>query len=132
MRTAIDSSVLWCILKQEFDAQLWQGKLEQAAEEGGLCLCPVVFSEISPGSTSAPAVLEVLRRLGIDYDPILPEAAWLAGKIFLDYRRAGGERSTMVPDFLIAAHAQVQCDRLAAIDRGYLRKYFTGLKLISL
>jgi predicted nucleic acid-binding protein len=35
-----------------------------------------------------------------------------------------------VPDFFIAAHAQIQCDRLAAIDRGYLRRYFPRLKIL--
>jgi hypothetical protein len=46
------------------------------------------------------------------------------------YRREGGPRQHLIPDFLIAAHAQVQCNRLAAIDRGYLRRYFPKLKLL--
>lgn len=132
MKTAIDSSVLWCILKDEPDASRWQQILERAVDEGSLCICPVVFAEIAPGSESAGAMLDVLRRLGIDYDAISPQAAWMAGKVFLEYRRAGGTRQAMIPDFLIASHAQVQCTRLAATDRGYLQRYFTGLKLISL
>ncbi len=101
-------------------------------DDGSLWICPVVFAEIAPGSESAGAMVGVLRRLGMDYDAISPEAAWMAGKVFLEYRQAGGTRQTMIPDFLIASHAQVQCTRLAAIDCGYLRRYFTGLKLISL
>ena len=132
MKTAIDSSVLWCILKDEPDASRWQQILERAVNDGPLCLCPVVLAEIAPGNESAGAMLGVLRRLGIDHDAISPEAAWMAGKVFLEYRQAGGTRQTMIPDFMIASHAQVQCTRLAATDRGYLRRYFTGLKLISL
>jgi predicted nucleic acid-binding protein len=120
------------ILKEEAGAQRWQAKLEQAAQEGSLCVCPVVFAEISPGCDSATDLLGVLRRLGIDYDPISPEAAWIAGQVFLNYRKLGGSRETLIPDFLIAAHAQTQCDRLAATDRGYLRRYFANLKLLTM
>lgn len=50
------------------------------------------------------------------------EAAFLAGETFKAYRKAGGPHQHLVPDFLIAAHAQIRADRLAATDRGYLRK----------
>jgi len=55
---------------------------------------------------------------------------YLAGDTFKRYRQAGGPRQQLVPDFLIAAHAQIQSNRLAAIDRGYLRQWFRGLKVL--
>ena len=64
-------------------------------------------------------------------DAITPEAAFLAGQTFVRYRRDGGPREHLIPDFIIAAHATVQADRLAAVDRGYLRSYFPGLKILS-
>ncbi|MEJ2083888.1 MAG: type II toxin-antitoxin system VapC family toxin [Acidobacteriota bacterium] len=63
-------------------------------------------------------------------DPIQAEAGWLAGQNFLVCHRAGGPREPLIPDFLIAAPAQVQPDRLAALDRGYYRTCFPDLILL--
>ena len=131
MRTAIDASVIWCIRKREPGFEEWQGILEQAARSGQLCMCPITFSEISPGHSDAASVLRDLSLLAIVYDEISPKAAFVAGEIHLRYRREGGPRHHLIPDFLIAAHAQAQCTHLAAIDRGYLRRYFPKLKLLS-
>jgi len=131
LKTAVDTSVLLAIQEKEPGYELWQEALQDAAEAGQLCICPVVFAELSPGSSSSVRLLEQLELLAIAYENFSPESAHLAGFIHWKYRREGGPREHLVPDFLIAAHAQVQCDRLAAIDRGYLRRYFPKLRLLS-
>lgn len=50
---------------------------------------------------------------------------------FRRYRQAGGPRQHLIPDFIIAAHAVTQAGRLAAADRGYLRRWFPGLVLLQ-
>lgn len=131
MRTAVDSSVLWAVLNEEPDAGDWVVALQKAADLGSLLICPVVFAEMTPSAGSAAELLAILGRLGVSYDPFLPESAFLAGLTFKQYRREGGPRTHLIPDFLIAAHAQVQADRLAAKDRGYFRRYFPSLKLMT-
>ncbi|CAN5807235.1 type II toxin-antitoxin system VapC family toxin [soil metagenome] len=131
MRTAVDSSVLLCILRQQPGWEQWRATLTRAAEEGGLVLCPVVFAECSAGFAHAKEAQAKLDSLCLVYDAFSPECAYLAGQIFLRYRREGGPRQHLIPDFLIAAHASTQADRLAAIDRGFLRTYFPALPLLA-
>ncbi len=129
MITALDSSVLWAIIKKEPGYIPWVEVLLKAASEGPLIISPVAFAELSPTTADAASLTSFLEQLSISYDPISPAAAHLAGLTFKRYRQAGGPRQHLVPDFLIAAHAQTQANRLAAIDRGYLRKWFPALRL---
>ena len=132
MRTAVDTSVLLAVVEKEPGHEKWERLLHQAAKEGGLCVCPVVFAELSPGSPSAVHLQKQLAMLAIEYDDFSPESAHHAGVIFWKYRQAGGPREHLLPDFLVAAHAQIQCGRLAAIDRGYFRRYFPKLRILQL
>lgn len=130
MRTAVDSSVLILIQRRQSGWEPWRDALTRAATEGPLLLCPIVFSECSTGFPSAEIALRQFESIQMHYDAITPAAAYLAGQSFLRYRREGGPRQQLIPDFLIAAHASAQADRLAAVDRGYLRRYFPSLALL--
>lgn len=131
MRTAIDSSVVILLLRRQPGWEQWQRLLDKAASEGTLHVSSVVFAECSPGFQSHDDALNAFSSVHIHYDPLSPEAAHLAGQTYIHYRREGGPRRQMIPDFLIAAHAAIQADRFAAIDRGYLRRYFPKLSLLS-
>jgi len=128
---ALDSSALLCIFNNEPGADAWVEALVGARRQGPLIVCEVVYAELAPAFPEQGELQAVLNHLGARFDPIQSEAAWLAGSTFKTYRRAGGPRQHLIPDFLIAAHAQVQADQLAATDRGYLRKYFPDLPLLQ-
>ena len=131
MRTALDSSILILLCRKQAGWEIWRDRLQAASEEGQLLISPVAFAEYSVAYPSLEFALADIYRLNVIYDPVEPEAAYLAGRIFLRYRREGGPRLHLLPDFLIAAHAALQAERLAAIDRGYLRMYFPDLKLLA-
>jgi predicted nucleic acid-binding protein len=130
MDTAVDSSVLWSVFKSEPDAEDWLRVLQRCAGEGALVVCEVVVAEVSPLFESAQILCGRFESLGVTVAPSRLNAWFLAGQTFKSYRANGGPREHMIPDFLIAAHAQTQAQRLAARDRGYLRRYFPQLELV--
>lgn len=131
MITAVDSSVLLAIFNAEPGAERWMETLIKARHEGRLVICGIVYAEIAAGFVDQSSLNQNLEILGISLLEINSESAWEAGKVFRLYRKNGGPREHLIPDFLIAAHAQTQANRLAAIDRGYLRPWFKDLTLLN-
>lgn len=129
--TAVDSSILICIAKGEALAEACVGLLARTRAEGPAVICDVVAAEFFSVLPDETRFARTLGSLGLDFSPIELPAAVLAGRIHREYRRRGGPREHLVPDFLIAAHAATQANRLAALDRGYLRNYFPRLQVLS-
>lgn len=131
MKTALDSSVIWLLLKQQSGWEAWREALSNAALEGQLLMCPITFAECSMGFPNWQSALDAFQMLQISFDPLLPDTAHLAGTVFTSYRKRGGPREHLIPDFIIGAHALCQADRLAAVDRGFYRSYFNELAILS-
>lgn len=131
MITAVDSSVLFALFNKESGWEKWNTLLRGSLGSGPLLVCPVVFAEVSMGFASDEICLHALQSLGIEFSEFTPHSAWLAGRVFHRYPQEGGPRTHLVPDFLIAAHAATQAERLAATDRGYLRRDFPELELLA-
>ena len=64
-------------------------------------------------------------------EPLPYEAAFLAGKVFLQYRRRGGQPDLPLPDFYIGAHAAVANLRILTRDQRRFRTYFPTVELIA-
>lgn len=131
MTTAVDTSVLIAIAKGEARAAAWTELLAGARSEGDVVVCDVVAAEFFALLLDEAAFQRSLDGLGLGFSPTSLESARLAGRIFRTYRSEGGPREHLVPDFLIGAHAQRQADRIAAVDRGYLRRYFPRLRILK-
>jgi len=80
---------------------------------------------MSSEDVDAAIPAEFVRREALPW-----EAAFLAGKCFLRYRRAGGSRRSPLPDFYIGAHAAVRGIPLLTRDAARYRTYFPRLELL--
>ena len=131
MKTAVDSSVLFDIVKGAPGASAAQAALEAALAHGGLCVCAVVVAELGRYFPSEKILLEFLQACQIDHDPMSMDSALEAARIMRGYARNKGPRERTAPDFLIGAHAIKQADALLTIDAGFFRHYFEGLDIIA-
>lgn len=91
----------------------------------------VIYSEISIGFARIEELEEVLAEGGIAMHPIPKEALFLAGKVFLQYRRAKGNKRSPLPDFYIGAHAAVAGMALLTRDVARFQSYFPSVDVIS-
>lgn len=130
--TLVDSNVLLDILTEDGTWLEWSSNaLVAAAEAGPLFINPIIYAEVSIRFSLIEDLDDALpptdyRRLALPW-----ESGFLAGKVFLDYRRNKGTRSTTLPDFFIGAHAAVAGLRLLTRDTARYRSYFPTVQLIA-
>lgn len=130
--TLVDSNVLLDILTEDRVWGDWSADaLADAAEAGPLYINPIVYSEVSIRFTTVEALEEALPPQDYRREPIPWPAAFLAGKVFLDYRRNKGTKATTLPDFFIGAHAAIAGLDLLTRDVGRYRTYFPTVTLIA-
>lgn len=91
---------------------------------------PIVFSELCAGMETPEQVLALLRRLGISEQPMSHESLFLAAKAFIKYRRRGGQKTGVLPDFYIGAQAAVHDWPLISRDKGRYTSYFPTVQVI--
>lgn len=128
----VDSNVLLDVLE---DDQQWYGwsseQLARCADNSVLVINPIIYSEVSMGFERVEDLEDALPPSEFVRQPLPWEAAFLAGKCYLAYRRSGGIRRSPLPDFFIGAHALVSGMELLTRDAARYRTYFPRLRLIA-
>lgn len=130
--TLVDSNVLLDVLT---DDAVWGGwsasALGAAARSGPLVVNPLVFAEVSCAFASLEAVRDAVDESTFVRAALPYEAAFLAGRAFLAYRRRGGARRSPMPDFYVGAHAAVADLRLLTRDAARYRTCFPTVEVVS-
>jgi predicted nucleic acid-binding protein len=108
-----------------------KGQLEAAALRDRLAISPIVYAELSAGFTTIEQVEKVLGLADIAVADMPRPALFLAGQVFKSYRRRGGIRTSVFPDFFIGAHAAVLAAPLITRDASRYGSYFPTVQLIA-
>ncbi len=129
--TFVDSSVLLDVFTEDERWLEWsEAALGEALAAGPLVINSVVLAEIAPRFSAIEAMEATLPpRLLVEELPAA--AAFLAGHAHANYRRAGGERTQILADFLIGAHAAVTHRPLLTRDPRRVSQYLPGVELIA-
>lgn len=95
----VDSSVILDVLTEDPAWGAWSSEtLARCADEAELIINPLIYAEISVGFQRIEELEEVVSVDWFRREDLPWEAAFLAGKSFLDYRRRGGARRSPLPD----------------------------------
>jgi predicted nucleic acid-binding protein len=128
----VDSNVILDIAYEDPQWRGWsEAAVEEAAEHAVLVINPIIYAEVSIGYVHVEHVEAVMPVSRFRRETLPYEAAFLAGKSFLTYRRHGGVRRSPLPDFYIGAHAAVRGYRLLTRDAMRYRTYFPAVALIA-
>jgi len=129
--TVLDSSVLLDLFTEDPRWLRWSEEhLIEAAQRGALIVNAVIVAEIAPRFSRIEALRDALPSMAV-LEEIPTEASFLAGHAHAAYRRAGGARQAVLPDFLIGAHAAVTRRPVLTRDPRRIATYIPGAELIS-
>ncbi|MGI9182124.1 MAG: type II toxin-antitoxin system VapC family toxin [Longimicrobiaceae bacterium] len=81
--------------------------LARYVESSVLVINPLIYAEVPAGFDRIEDLDDALPVEYFRQEALPWEAAFLAGKVFLRCRQAGGARRSPLPDFYIGAHAAV-------------------------
>jgi predicted nucleic acid-binding protein len=130
--TLVDSNVLLDIATNDPRWFHWSSEaLEAAADDSALAINALIYAEVSIGYQRIEELEKSLPGTVFRREPLPYQAAFLAGKAFLNYRRRGGARTSPLPDFYIGAHAAVSGFRVLTRDSQRYRTYFPTVELIA-
>ena len=124
----VDTNVLLDLATNDATWANWSVRqLDAATTLGAVAVNPVVYSEFSVCFDRIEAVDRFLTAAGIDLVELPRDALFLAGKAFQQYRRRGGHRPGVLPDFFIGAHATVSGMKVLTRDATRVRSYFPAV-----
>jgi hypothetical protein len=128
----VDSNIILDVFLDDPNWAEWsESKLEKFSSITKLFINPVIYSEVSVGFKRIEELESALNRAGFQMLEIPKEALFLAGKVFLKYRKNRGTKRSPLPDFYIGAQAAILEMNLITRDESRYRTYFPKVRLIS-
>jgi len=128
----VDTNVLVDIVQDDPQWATWSiAQLRAQAQIHELAINSVIYAELSLSFATLEALDAVVKRMALTVHETPKAALFLAAKAFLQYRRRGGAKTQVLPDFFIGAHAAALGWPLLTRDAGRFRTYFPGLVVLA-
>lgn len=128
----VDANVLLDIVSNDANWADWSARqLRHQSQVHELVINAVVYTELSMAFADLDDVDRVVDEMRLNFAEIPKPALFLAGKAFLRYRRAGGPRTSVLPDFFIGAHAAIAGCAILTRDGRRYRTYYPRVPVIT-
>ena len=132
MITAVDANVVLDILTgSPKEIENAQSAMRVAKKSGAVIISAVAYAEVAAQFTSKARADDFFLLLDCKVESLEGDAAFVAGHFFDEYIQRGGKRTRILPDFLIAAHAQLHADRILTRDSRFFGSNFPKLRAVS-
>ena len=128
----VDTNVLVDILQNDPQWADWSiAQMRAQASLHALVINPIIYAEVSLSFSTIEALDDVVGTLALELREIPRPALFLAAKAFAQYRRRGGSKLQVLPDFFIGAHAAVEGWPLLTRDARRFKTYFPTLEVLA-
>ncbi len=129
--TLVDTNILIDVLLRDPRWYAWSSQqLAARSIAGKLIIVDVIFAELSLSFETAAQVETAIEALGVSHVPMSPAALHRAAVTFRTYRRSGGAKTNVLPDFFVGAQAATEKIPLLTRDTRRYRTYFPDIELI--
>jgi predicted nucleic acid-binding protein len=126
---AVDAPVLVELLTDGARADAVEACLRQSLGSGRVVVCDVALAQLCAALRNGADALTALEEMGVHFQAVEAKSALRAGEMHRRHRQRSGQ-DRPIADFLVGAHALMQCDGLVTFDATLHRDYFKGLKVI--
>lgn len=126
---AVDAPVLAELLADGPRADAVESSLRQSLAAGRVVICDAALAQLASRLRNGADALAALEEMGIHFHGVEAKSALRAGEMQRRQRQRGGPERA-IAQFLVGAHALLQCDGLITFDTTFHREYFKGLKLL--
>ena len=128
----VDSNVLVDVLQNDPQWADWSiAQMRAQARLHALVINPVIYAEMSLSFSTLEALDDVVLTMALELHQIPRPALFLAAKACAQYRKRGGSKGQVLPDFFIGAHAAVEGWPLLTRDASRFRTYFPTLDVLA-
>lgn len=128
----VDTNVLVDVLQNDPQWAEWSiAQMRAQAKLHILAINPVIYAEMSLSFSTLEGLDDVVQTMELELREIPRPALFLAGKAYEQYRRRGGSKGQVLPDFFIGAHAAVEAWPLLTRDASRFRTYFPTLEVVA-
>ncbi len=128
----VDTNVLVDVLQNDPQWADWSiAQLRAQAKLHALAINPVIYAEMSLSFSTLEALDDVVLTMALELREVPRPALFLAARAYFLYRRRGGRKGQVLPDFFIGAHAAVEGWPLLTRDASRFKTYFPTLDVVA-